>query len=172
MLKANSRTSQSCRRTHRLRCDRHDSVLGLIVEKTESRGNVVIREKGIPTAGEGRRKPDLVAQVDGVAHVVDITITLDCNDMSGPYGEIVRYYARLDVIDWVAKVFPGLPCELGAVVLNWRGTLHHESSSLLRRLGVSADDETLMSIWVLTYTANMFKHHTRSTVSDKRPGGG
>ena len=163
-------TSQSCTKTHRLRCDRHDSVLGLVIEKIESRGHEVIREPSIPT-GEGRRKPDLVAQVDGVAHVVDITITSDCNDMSGPYGEKVRYYARLDVIDWVARVFPGLPCEFGAVVLNWRGALHHESSALLRRLGVSADDETLMSIRVLTYTANMFKHHTRSTVNDKRRSG-
>ena len=33
--------------------------------------------------------------------------------MSGPYGEKVRYYARLDVIDWVARVYPGLPCEVG-----------------------------------------------------------
>src|SRR6218665_3088997 len=63
----------------------------------------------------------------------------------------------LIIIDWVATVYPGLPCDFGAVVLNWRGALHQESSALLRRLGVNGDDETLMSIRVLTYTANMFK---------------
>ena len=109
--------------------------------------------------------------MDGVAHVVDITVTADCNDMGGPYGDKVRYYARLDVIDWVANVYSGLLCEFGAVVLNWRGSLHHASSALLRRLGVSAEDETLLSIRVLTYTATMFKHHARSTVSGKRPRG-
>ena len=70
----------------------------------------------------------------------------------------------LNVIDWVAQVFPGSPCEFGVVVLNWRGVLHHALSSLLRKLGVSAMDETLMSCRVLTYTANMFRHFTRSTV--------
>src|SRR6218665_1587044 len=92
-------------------------------------------------------------------------------DMSGPYRDKVRYYAQFDVIDWVAKVYPGLPCEFGVGVLNWRGSLHHESSALLRRLGVSAEDETLLSIRVLTYTATMLKHRTRSTMSGKRPRG-
>jgi len=83
-------TSQSCTRTHRLWCDRHDSVLGLIIEKIESRGHEVIRELSIPT-GEGRRKLDLVAQVDSVAHVVDVTITSDCNDtMRGKKSAIMR----------------------------------------------------------------------------------
>src|SRR6218665_1606927 len=83
-------TSQSCTRTHRLWCDRHDSVLGLIIEKIESRGHEVIRELSIPT-GEGRRKLDLVAQVDSVAHVVDVTITSDCNNMMrGKKSAIMR----------------------------------------------------------------------------------
>ena len=81
---------QSCARTHFLRCDRHDSVLSLIIEKIKSRGHEVIRELNIPT-GDERRKPDLEARVNGVAHVVDVTITADCNDMSGPYGDKFRY---------------------------------------------------------------------------------
>ena len=55
--------SQSCARTHFLRCDKHDLVLGLIIEKIESRVHEVIREPSIPT-GDGRHKPDLVARVD------------------------------------------------------------------------------------------------------------
>ena len=47
--------------------------------------------------------------------------------MSGPYEEKVCYYARLDIIDWVANVYPGKPCVFGAVVLNWRGALHNAS---------------------------------------------
>lgn len=156
-------TSQSCVRTHRLRCGRHDSVLDLIVKRIEAQGHTVLREPNIPT-GVGWRKPDLVAQVDGVAHIVDVTITADCNDMSGPYAEKVRYYNRTDIIEWVKNIFPGSPCELGAVVLNWRGSLHRASSALLRRLGVGAADETLLSVRVLTFTANMFKHYTRSAV--------
>ena len=154
--------SQSCARTHRLRCGRHNSVLDLILKRIESSGHMVIKEPVIPT-GVGRRKPDLVALVDDVAYVVDVTITSDCNDMSGPYEEKVCYYARLDVIDWVDRVYPGKPCVFGAVVLNWRGALHHASSRLLRKMGLSAYDETLMSVRVLTYTANLFRHYNRST---------
>src|SRR5688572_25922287 len=47
--------SQSCARTHRLRCDRHNSVLDLILKRIEAKGHSVIREPVIPT-GVGRRK--------------------------------------------------------------------------------------------------------------------
>ena len=46
-------------------------------------GHSMIHEPVIPTK-VGRRKPDLVALVDEVAYVVDVTITLDSNDISGP----------------------------------------------------------------------------------------
>lgn len=55
----------------------------------------------------GRRKSDLVAQVDEVAYLVDVSITSDTNDMSCPHEEIVSYYRSRDVIDWVAKVLLG-----------------------------------------------------------------
>ena len=72
----------------------------------------MIHEPAIPTK-VGKRKPDLVALVDEVAYVVDVTITLDSTDISGPYKEKVCCYARLDVIDWVANVYPGKPWVLG-----------------------------------------------------------
>jgi hypothetical protein len=83
------------------------------------------------------------------AYVVDVTTTSDCNYMSGPYEEKFSYYAIPDVIGWVANVHPEKPCVFGAVVLNWRGAIHHASSRPLCRLGVSAADETLMATCVL-----------------------
>jgi len=65
------------------RCDRHNSALHLICRNIESMGHSMIHEPVIPTK-VGRRKPDLVALVDEVAYVVDVTITLDSNDISGP----------------------------------------------------------------------------------------
>lgn len=50
--------------------------------------------------------------MDEVSCVVDVIITSDYSDMSGPYEEKC-YYARLDIIDWVATVYLGKPCVLG-----------------------------------------------------------
>lgn len=80
--------SQSCVRTHRLRCDRHDSILSLIVDRIDANGGDVIRERNIPT-DQGVRKPDIVALVKETAYVVDVTITADCGDMSGPFQDKV-----------------------------------------------------------------------------------
>ena len=155
--------SQSCMRTHRLRCERHNSVLEFIVNRAIAMRHDVVREPVIPTRA-GRRKPDLVALVDGSVLVVDVTIVSDQWNLNTPFTEKVDYYNTDDIKAWLAASYPGKTCEFGAVVFNWRGALNLKSSALLRRLGVSARDETLLSCRVLTFTANMFKAFTRSTV--------
>ena len=155
--------SQSCVRTHRLRCERHNSVVEFIVSRAIAMRHNAIQEPVIPTRA-GRRKPDLVAEVDGSVLVVDVTIVSDQWNLNRPFQEKVDYYNTDDVKAWVAASYPGKPCEFGAVVFNWRGALNLKSSVLLRRLGVSAWDEALLSCRVLTFTANMFKSFTRSTV--------
>lgn len=155
--------SQSCTRTHRLRCARHDSVLDYIIAKAEAKEHSVIREPVIPTRA-GRRKPDLIAEVDGVILVVDVTIVADHCNLDRPFREKVDYYHTSDVTDWIAAIYPSRECEFGAVVFNWRGALDRNSSAILRRLGVSAMDETLLSCRVLTFTSCMFKAFTQSTV--------
>src|SRR6218665_1753435 len=154
--------SQSCTRTHRLRCARHDSVLDVVIQGIEVRGGTTIREPNIPTK-QGARKPDLVALVGETAYVVDVTITADCSDMQRPYDEKVDYYKRPEIIEWVARSFPGKPCVFGAIVLNWRGAMCKKSSELLRDLGVSVKEDTIMACRVLSFTSNMFRHHSRST---------
>jgi hypothetical protein len=150
-------------RTHRLRCERHNSVLEFIVNRAIAMRHDVVREPVIPTRA-GRRKPDLVALVDGSVLVVDVTIVSDQWNLNTPFTEKVDYYNTDDIKAWLAASYPGKTCEFGAVVFNWRGALNLKSSALLRRLGVSARDETLLSCRVLTFTANMFKAFTRSTV--------
>ena len=71
--------SQSCTMTHLLRCARHDSVLDFIVTRAVARGHPVVRRPVIPTR-VGRRKPDLIALVNGAVLVIDVTIVADsCN---------------------------------------------------------------------------------------------
>ncbi len=155
--------SQSCTRTHLLRSARHNSVLDYIVTKAEAKGYNVVREPVIPTR-VGRRKPDLVAEVDGVILIVDVTIVADHCNLDSPFEEKVTYYNTTDIVDWIIATYPGKVWEFGAVVFNWRGALNRRSSVLLRRLGVSAGDETLLSCRVLTFTSSMFKFFTQSTV--------
>jgi hypothetical protein len=159
--------SQSCARTHRLRSARHNSVLDYIVAKAEATADSVVREPVINTR-VGRRKPDLVAVVDDVVLIIDVTIVADNCNLNRPFEEKVTYYNTADINDWARVTYPGKSCEFGAVVFNWRGALDRNSSVLLRRLGVSARDETLLSCRVLTFTSCMFKVFTQSTV---RAGG-
>src|SRR6218665_1108990 len=146
--------SQSCRpptRTNLLRCARRNSVLDYIVTKAEANGYSVVREPVIPTRVD-RRKPDLVAEVDGVILIVDVTIVADNCNLDRPFEENVTYYNTANIVDWIIATYPGKLWEFGAVVFNWRGALDRRSSVLLRRLGVSAGDETLLSCRVLTFT--------------------
>lgn len=76
-----------CIRTHRLRFDRHNSVLDLIVRKV---GSKLKRSLGDPRDA-WKRKPDMMAQVHEVVYLIDVTITTDCTDLRGPYDEKVRY---------------------------------------------------------------------------------
>src|SRR6218665_2001001 len=151
-------------RTHRMRCSRHDSVLDAIIRNIEERGSTVIRVSNILTP-LGVRKPDLIALVGETAYVVDVTVTADCTDMTRPYNEQVEYYKIPAIIEWVSRSFPGKPCRFGAVVLNWRGVIHKSSSDLWDP-GVNISKDTILACRVLSYMANMFKHHPKSTKSN------
>src|SRR6218665_3712748 len=95
--------------------------------------------------------------------IVDVTIVADNCNLDRPFEEKVTYYNTADIVDWITATYPGKLWEFGAVVFNWRGALDRRSSVLLRRLGVSAGDETLLSCRVLTFTSSMFKFFTQST---------
>ena len=141
-----------------MRSARHNSVLDYIITKVEAKGYSVVREPVIPTR-VGRRKPDLVAEVDGVILIVDVTILAHCN-----FEEKVNYHNTAGIVDWITATYQGKLLEFGAVVFNWRGALDRRSSVLLRRLGISAGAESLLSCRVLTFTSSMLKAFTQLTV--------
>lgn len=88
--------SQSCVRTHNLRCKRHDSIVDLLVTKRSEMEYMVIKEPTISTCS-GTRHPDLVFSAKEVAYVIDVTVTSDNNNMDGPYQDKVTYYNSPDV---------------------------------------------------------------------------
>ena len=108
--------SQSCVRTHRLRCSRHDSVLDVVIHGIEAHGGTVIREPNIPTQ-HGVRKPDLIAMVGETAYVIDVTITADCSYMKRPYEEKVKYYKKQEILEWVSRSFLGSLVDLERLFL-------------------------------------------------------
>lgn len=68
-------------RTHRLRYARHDSVLDFITDKAEAKARSVVREPVILTRA-GRRRPDLVAEIDDRVLIVDVTCR-ECDSAKG-----------------------------------------------------------------------------------------
>ena len=86
--------------------------------------------------------------------IVDVTIVADNCNLDRPLEEKVTYYNTADIVDWITATYPGKLWEFGAVVFNWRGALDRRSSVLLRRLGVSAGDESLLSCRLLTFTSS------------------
>lgn len=53
--------------------------------------------------------------------------------------------------------------QVWSLILNWRGALHKDSTSLLHELGISKDMDEVISCRILSYTANMFRPYQNST---------
>jgi len=163
-----SHISQSCARTYPMRTKRHDSLLDYI-EKCVKRNRLeYVREPAIPTA-DGIRRPDLIVAKNNRVTIIDLTITSDHVPMSVACNLKIDYYNKEDVLTWTRAKFPCYPeVAVNAVVLNWRGAVHTDSHELLKELGIHLNDQRILAVRCLTYTANMFKFFRRSTTHHRR----
>jgi len=158
-----SHISQSCARTHPMRTKRHDSLLDYIEKCIKRNGLEYVREPAIPTA-DGIRRPDLIVAKNNCVTIIDLTITSDHVPMSVACNLKIDYYNKEDVLAWTRAKFPCYPeVAVNAVVLNWRGAVHTDSHELLKALGIHLNDQRILVVRCLTYTANMFKFFRRST---------
>lgn len=154
--------SQSCTRTHRLRSDRHNSIVDFIKNSLEKKGFAVVVEPNIVTRN-GIRKPDLFVADESECRIVDVTITSDLFDMGNAYDQKVAYYCDEDVFRWAAEKWPGRLLSTNAVVYNWRGAIFRRSAGFLKQLGVKEFELKIMAARVLTYTYSMYRHYYKST---------
>jgi len=164
-----SHISQSCTRTHPLRVARHDSILNYIEEKCVTNKIGYIREPPIKTE-VGIRRPDLIVIVEKTITVLDLTITADHVSPLIAFNQKCAYYNRPQITTWAQSHFK-LPCpvEYSAIVLNWRGAILTESSTLMKKLGIIERDQTILSIRCLTFTSHMHKHFHRSPTRQNLP---
>lgn len=154
--------SQSCTRTHRLRSGRHDSIVDYLNKSLTRNGFNVLVEPTIKTS-KGNRKPDLVVSNGAECRIIDVTITADIFNMTGPYQQKVSYYCEDEILRWAAIQWPGRRISTNAVVMNWRGAMYGHSARLLKDLGMSQFDMRVLAVRVLTYTHSMFRHYSKST---------
>lgn len=158
--------SQSCVRTHRLRCARHNSLVEFMRSLLVKNGNIVLVEPIIVTR-HGNRKPDIVSINSDECHILDVTISADVFDMAKAYQQKVSYYQDEDILHWAASEWPGKLISVDAIVMNWRGAVYHRSASLLRYLGLKDSDMRILAVRILTYTSSMFRHYSKSTTRVK-----
>jgi len=158
-----SHISQSCARTHRLRTARHDSILDTIEKNIIRAGLKYVREPAIHTVN-GIRKPDLVVQSGTTVIIADLTITADHVSMHNAWQQKFSYYDKHDIKAWALERFPECAnAKVEGIVVNWRGAIYKRSSEVLKEIGTTMRSQTIIVVRTLTYTANMFKHFTRST---------
>lgn len=154
--------SQSCVRTHRLRTDRHNAVVQFVWKKCEGNQLEVLVDPHIQTR-LGIRIPDLIIYDTNTVYVVDVAICADWFSLKKPYDAKLLYYHQEDIVNWVTTNFPDRGIVFEAVVLNWRGAIFHRSTKAMKSWGLTNRDLKLMAVKVLTYTANLYKHFSRST---------
>jgi hypothetical protein len=162
-LETLSHISQSCARTHRLRTTRHDSVLKFL-EDACNRGNIdSAREPCIPLESGSYLKPDLLFKIGDAAYVTDVTITADHVHPLGAFNNKVEYYNKYEVRQWARTRFKCEKVFFSAFVLTWRGAVLKESSDLMLKMNIPLQKQIFPVVRVLTYTAYLFKHYTKST---------
>lgn len=154
--------SQSCSRTHLIRCARHNSVAKYIDKRCCELNYEVWSEPSIVTS-MGLRKPDLIVYNQNVCYIIDVSITADFFPMTRPYNAKLLYYNINEIRSWLEDKLPGRSLIFEAVIINWRGAFHHRSSRALRNLGLTKMDLKIMTVRVLTFTANLYKSFVRST---------
>lgn len=132
-------------------------------KKLEEDGFNVLVEPLIDTK-LGKRKPDLVIVNEAECRIVDVTVTSDLFNMSTPYHQKISYYNVDEILLWARNKWSGHIVSTDAIVLNWRGSLFGHFARLLKELGVTRHEASILAIRVLTFTHSMFRHYYKSTV--------
>lgn len=125
---------QECHRTHSVRVQRHDRVVGILGDELERRSKV-LRKQEIQTV-RGKRKPDLILINGDTAHVIDVQV-VRCSDLNGSHRAKIGKYQVADLERLVKDRYDVDKVEHHACTLSFKGVWCLESVTDLKGLGVS-----------------------------------
>ena len=163
-IETSNHVIQACHRTHGMRIKRHDAICKFVSKGLTSKGYLVEKKPIFDTA-EGKRRPDLIATIDGTSIILDAQIRSEQSDLRAVHRDKVRYYGRNStLIEAVKRRYGSEEVISVAVTLNWRGMWGRESvDELLGRNLIKKGDLKIFSSRVLVGGIAAFNMFSRST---------
>jgi hypothetical protein len=125
---------QECHRTHGVRVQRHDRIVGILGDELKGKYGVFQKQE-FQTAG-GKLKPDLILVSDGTAHVVDVQV-VKCSDLNASHVKKVGKYQNAELERQVKDRYEVGEVKHHASTLSYKGIWCPESVNDLKGLRVS-----------------------------------
>ncbi|CAH8532139.1 unnamed protein product [Schistosoma haematobium] len=134
---------QHCSCTHDIRCKRHNDLCKLVAKKLRRLGITFLEEPCVPMETT-YCKPDFIIIRDGIAYVMDVTISDDSNTQASRLLKISKYGNERTVASIIRFLSSSghnvSSIRQTPIVLTYRGILEKSSSQSLRRLCFSFRD--------------------------------
>lgn len=159
--------SQTCPKTHGVRCARHNNLLGFLEGKLLQKGYKVLVEPRVPL-GSTYRKPDLVVwkeENNASADIIDVQVVADTFPLSRAHDRKVEKYDIPQIIRGVSTLTGCPSVAVSSATVSWRGCWAAESAETLRRLGISMANLQIMAVKALTWTASINRAWHRTGAS-------
>ena len=161
--------SQTCPRSHGMRVNRHDKILGLLAKSLADKGWVVEPELRIKTTA-GLRKPDLlVYRPNEQAWIIDVTVVADiCEDLDTPYKDKIEKYSKHVEISNAVIEKAGVAPTFSAFVLNYRGVYSPGTASDMALLGLTRSRLIFLALICVEQTSIVHRLHQASNLGIRR----
>jgi len=125
----------------------------------KSKGLQTIKEPRISTPA-GLRKPDIMAWNAAGAWVLDVQITSDANvrSLEDLHNlKVVKY--STNAVDVYVFAATGHHPVVSSVTFDWRGSAALATTRVLRNLGLTANDLTLLSVRILEKGSSIYANY-------------
>lgn len=126
---------QECHRTHGVRVQRHDRVVGILGEELERKYDLALQRQEFQVSGR-MQKPDLILVDDDTAHVVDVQVVKG-SGLGASHVRKVGKYQSAELERQVRERYGVGKVEYHACTLSYKGVWCLESVTDMKRLGVS-----------------------------------
>ena len=144
-----------------IRISRHDNVVKLLQKLLSESGATTITEPRIQT-DRGSRIPDLITYKDSHCYSIDVSISSDCIDNDSAYNNKVEYYNIESIRNYARDVSTADTITVGACIFDWRGRPGNMTVGILKQMGLSKDDITLLSVKTLEGGVITYNNYKKS----------
>lgn len=163
-----SHVLQRCPVTHHQRIARHNHAVNVIARACTTKGLPVEIEPTIRD-GTGRlHKPDLMVTKDDGIHIVEVGVNWETpRPLAQHFLNKVATYSTPEFILALEQLYPGIPINIGAIILGARGTWCEDNNQVVNRLGLPKSLASTLSSGVLQ--GGIFTHRYFGTATWDNP---